>query len=290
MGQSRPFAHASIALACSVATACLLSTDLDGLSGASHDSGAPDQGVVTAPDATDERSIVDAQVDSGTDGDATTARDSRADGNPCAVLFCSDWDESNDVHHGWTSNEVSGGGAIAIDTANPRSSPNAFAATMAPDSGFDGALLTQYFLFGTVKIHLTAYVYVDTLDVSQQPVSVAAFGSFHPESGPNSHVRVMVFNGNATLMEEYIADAGDQSHYTQTAYTWPLHKWLRLDVDVDVKAAVATMSVDGTQLAQLPLLGPWSVAKETVLKLGIYYSRGQSGQRVLFDDLTFDAK
>jgi hypothetical protein len=266
MGHSRPLAYAGIALACSVGTACLLVTDLDGLAGGSRpDSGPPSD--VAAPSA-------DADLDAK---------------GACAVLFCADWDESDDVRHGWSNPEVSGGGSIALDVQSPRSPPHAFAAIMAPQSGYDGALLAKYYSFGANALHLAAYVYFDQLDTSQNTVSFATFGVFGGQP-PFSHIRVSATSAGVEFAEEYrSADAGDQAQHVTAAYTWPLRKWLRLDVDVDVPSRAAKMSVDGAQVAALTLVGTWSQT-ETALKLGIYYSKGQGGQRILYDDVAFDAK
>lgn len=203
-------------------------------------------------------------------------------------LFCADFDDGPDPTTGWTATVVNGGGSIALETSQVRSPPNAFASRMAPGSDYAAAALGNGWPFTARSAHLAHFLLLEQIDLASDILCVWSFGVGNVE-GANSLVRAYVTPDSAQLNEEYTDEKGArQSQSAKQPFRWPVNRWLGVQGKVDVTTRTATLEVEGAPVVRLSLAGRW-IEAGTFLKLGIFYSRGLSGQRVIYDDVIFDA-
>ena len=132
-------------------------------------------------------------------------------------------------------------------------------------------------------------VYIDQPAIGS--FGVSPLDVFRDSAGLRCGLRAWLLSDRIGLDEEVYLNGGNATATPHTASVVPtVRKWTELLIDVDLEARTASLAVDSVRtVGPFALTCNWSAGTTTDALIGVYYSRGDTGQRLLFDHVVFDA-
>lgn len=251
-------ALASAVVASGALGACSLLTDLGGYS---------------TKEAADS-SVADARVEASAIADAN---------EPCPPdAFCRDFDDVTDPAMGWDRRELAMG-TFALDTTEFKTPSASFASSIpAGNDYYAAALVHEGVAAGLARFRFS--LFIDQINTNPNPVCPFAL-----TKSMECTLRMYVKPDSITLQQ----NVNGTSTEANAPFTVPRNRWFDVRVDVDMPNKVGAIYLDGAKIVgDVPLRCDWITggAQSRRAFLGIYYTKGQAGQRFLYDHVIFETQ
>lgn len=256
-------------------------------SGPPGDDAGPD-GTTSDADVPDSDASVDAPVDA--------KPDTRIDAGPsfCSSLspkpkFCDDFDDG-DAANAWDALTSVGGTLLDIDVTSYRSAPYSLGVATPPLLNMQAATANlRKTLFGSAKHSKLAFstffvtdpvVTKGALAIATLDVSLDHFFTLHLRDSPQDGVSVP-----AAVLEEI--EGSTITRFPLSALP-PKGAWARIEIDLDLNAAKANVTIDGAKVVDNVTIGTTGGTEATV-RLGAFYLFGPADPvEAAFDDVVID--
>jgi len=255
--QARHALALALAFAAGSLGACSLLTDLGGYATKERDT----------PDG----SKADAVADASGVPDAS---------EPCPPnAFCRDFDDVTDPADGWDRREVAMG-TFALSTDTFKTPDASFASAISPGNDFYAAALVHEGVaagFATFRFSL----FIDQISTNPNPVCPFAL-----TKDPGCTLRMYVKPGSIALQQNQNGSSMEEN----TPFDVPQSRWFDVRIEIDMPNKVGAIYVDGNKVVSDALLCDWLTGGGRRAFLGIYYTKGQAGQRFLYDHVIFETR
>jgi hypothetical protein len=201
-------------------------------------------------------------------------------------VFCHDFDTSTAPADGWSSNFVTGGGALALDKIRSTSTPNSLVATVGTNTVTAAAMVAKNFTLptSTTVVRMDARVLLDSLTYGG-PGDLILFKVQHTPVGDG--VALVVTATGPQL----VATGSSTQRWDVTGFTAGSWARVRIEAVMHTMSGSAKIWINDMTTAKVTKTGVSTAATDDVTRqmiVGMFAFGGSSLFKAQFDDVSYD--